>query len=61
MEPYLSKLLCANLLIFTCGFKQYGIYLMDPYLRKLLYADPYLWIQRRWAIIDGSLLEEISM
>ena len=37
------------MLIFTCGFKQYGIYLMDPYLRKLLCANPYLWIQTIWA------------
>ena len=49
------------MLIFTCGFKQCGIYLMDPYLRKLQCANPYLWIQTIWAIFDGSFLEETSM
>ena len=39
--------------IFTCGFKQYGIYLMDPYLRKLPCANAYLWIQTTWPIFDG--------
>ena len=30
------------MLILTCGFKQYGLYLMDPYLRNLVCANPYL-------------------
>ena len=34
---------------------------MDPYLRKLLCANPYLWIQTICAIFDGSLLEETSI
>ena len=34
---------------------------MYPYLRKLLCANPYLWIQTICAIFDGSLLEETSI
>ena len=31
-----------HVLMLTCGFKRHGLYLMDPYLRKLLFANPYL-------------------